>query len=352
MGQQLAEGINFDSMNETDVREVIVRPWLHSLGYRQGTENDIVSEHSLRYPRLSLGRKKKTDPALAGRADYVCHVTSYGRWVVEVKAPSVHLTLDDAEQAHTYAAHPEVAALYFVVTNGREFRLHRTSHPQEPELSWGYSEIEQKMPVLQSILGPESIKALVTAIKPDIGVPLAIGHKSSMSLVGGFITYLDHQSDNPLLVFPDTMKGARATVVGETVSRTNEGLIRVRLTLAGPNTIWDLLNRLGGIDGYVFETADEFVSKDAERPTIFQGRTESILLAGTKIPPIPGHSNTEVTLPFDLRWSAFTEAAGYLSNGKFVGDFGIAYDALLDTPGNATRFEYGGYGVFEIVARP
>lgn len=29
---------------------------------------------------------------LAGRADYICEVSSYGRWVVEVKRPSEDLS--------------------------------------------------------------------------------------------------------------------------------------------------------------------------------------------------------------------------------------------------------------------
>src|SRR5262245_35661098 len=118
---------DFDTMNETDVREIIVRPLLVRLGYAHGTQANIRTEVPLRYERAFLGRKNpKKDPPLAGRADYVCDATSYGRWVVEVKAPAHALTQDDAEQAHTYCAHPDIAAAYFLLTNGREFRLYAT----------------------------------------------------------------------------------------------------------------------------------------------------------------------------------------------------------------------------------
>jgi len=124
-GAEMFGSFNLDAMNETDVREIIVRPLLHELGYRQGTEATIKTEISFRYGKAFLGRKKPdTDPDLAelrGRADYICEVISYGRWVVEAKAPGEAFTIDDAQQAHTYAAHPEVAAIFYLVTNGREF---------------------------------------------------------------------------------------------------------------------------------------------------------------------------------------------------------------------------------------
>ena len=49
---------DFASMNETDVREVIVRPLIESLGYRHGAEEYIRTEQTLRYAKAFLGRKK------------------------------------------------------------------------------------------------------------------------------------------------------------------------------------------------------------------------------------------------------------------------------------------------------
>ena len=81
-------------MNETDVRETIVRPLLHALGYEYGTAAHIRTEVPLRYSKVFLGRKNpKKDPDLTGRADYVCEVVSYAKWVVEVKSPAADLTL-------------------------------------------------------------------------------------------------------------------------------------------------------------------------------------------------------------------------------------------------------------------
>ncbi len=97
--------------------EGIIAPLLQKLGYRKGTHNHIIRELSLKYPRQSLGRKKKTDPRLRGSADYICEVQGEKgtiRWVIEAKSPSNKI--DDPNglsQAWSYANHPEVKAIYY-----------------------------------------------------------------------------------------------------------------------------------------------------------------------------------------------------------------------------------------------
>ena len=87
------KSLDVSSMNETDVREAIVRPLLNALGYRHGTKANIRTELTLRYDQSFLGRKAPgKDPKLQGRADYVCEVIPYGRWIVEVKSPANDLT--------------------------------------------------------------------------------------------------------------------------------------------------------------------------------------------------------------------------------------------------------------------
>jgi hypothetical protein len=136
---------NFDSMNETDVREVIVRPLIESLGYGRDAETRILTEKRLRYDRSFLGHKKpKKDPPLVGRADYICEVISFGRWVVEVKSPSKELSQDVVEQAHTYAMHPEIAASFFLITNGRKFRLYETAKLERAALEWNFEDEDKE----------------------------------------------------------------------------------------------------------------------------------------------------------------------------------------------------------------
>ena len=71
---------DFNSLNETDIREEIIAPLLRYLGYRSGTSNNIIREQPLSYPKEFLGKKKKNDPILRGRADYICDVKGQVKW--------------------------------------------------------------------------------------------------------------------------------------------------------------------------------------------------------------------------------------------------------------------------------
>ncbi len=114
---------DFKSMGETDVREEIIAPLLRHLGYRSGTANNVVREQHLTYSQLSLGRKKSSDPYLRGKADYICEAGGRVRWVIEAQAPGESLNSAIEEQAWSYAVHPEIRAVYFVVSNGHQFKL-------------------------------------------------------------------------------------------------------------------------------------------------------------------------------------------------------------------------------------
>src|SRR5437016_14640977 len=83
--------LSFDAMNEADVRAEVIDPVLHALGYRSGTEHNILRERALelRYLHIFLGRKKPgKDPVLRGKPDYICEVRGFARWPVEAKPPS------------------------------------------------------------------------------------------------------------------------------------------------------------------------------------------------------------------------------------------------------------------------
>ena len=89
----------FDELNEADVREEILAPLLRALGYRSGTDANVIREQSLRYPRIFLGRKDAAkDPELRSKADYILEVKRLVRWVIEAKAPSA--AISDQERGY------------------------------------------------------------------------------------------------------------------------------------------------------------------------------------------------------------------------------------------------------------
>lgn len=352
--------IDFDRMNETDVREEIVRPFLHKLGYRRGTDNNIRTEQTLRYPRQFLGRKdQKRDPPLSGRADYICDVIPYARWIVEAKSAEVELSDGDAEQAHSYAAHPEIGAFYSLVTNGREFRLYTVINPTVPVLQWRRDEIEVRWIEISNVLSPEGIKKVARLIAPVVGKPLAIGLKPVIEIVGGSVTYTEHLSSIPAVQERlNTMRGMRNSVIGDRVVRNANGVIEISLRLAGAFAQMDELNRAAGLELYKFSTTDEFISTNPNNPTIFQGMFHGVIPAGTNV--APPFAPVEMAIPFGTKMAAFTQATGFIEEDRCKGTFIIEYQTEFDITGPMRELieksmpveqELRAYGDFEIVGK-
>lgn len=314
----------FDEMNETDVREMIVRPLLRDLGYEHGTENNIRTEQTFRYAKTFLGRKKPNkDPDIVGRADYILDVIGVGRWVVEVKAPSEDITQDVVEQAFTYAAHPEVAALFFLVTNGRTFQLYRTSSLTAPLMAWTWDETEEVLLALANLVGPEAIRRKTKLLEPDTGKPLAKNVSSSVRIIGGHIRYEDHTSNCPALDI-DMINGLELPVTGESVKRLADGRIHAIVNTAkSAPLLGNLSDLVGREDKYDFYTSDEYISTDPERPTIFQNLYQTSTPAGTPV-SIPGMG--KIPLMFSFQMTATTEAVGYVDGDLFKGTMQLSYE--------------------------
>jgi hypothetical protein len=313
----MADAPDFDTMNETDVREIIVRPLIERLGYRHGTDANIITEKTLRYERAFLGRKNpKADPPLVGRADYICEVVSYGRWVVEVKAPAETISQDVVEQAHTYASHPEIAAHFFLVTNGRNFQLYETSKLSKPAFVWDYEDGDDNLLRLFNVLSPAAFRKRAKLTLVDPGMPLGVGLDSRLRIIGGTVTYEEHKGSHPFLQ-ADSLNGMALPVTGGHVTRGDDkrivGHLKMAKVAAGP---FDFNKMLGISDDYDFYAAAEHISTDAEQPSIFQNWVTNLVPFGTHM-NIPGLGN--FPLPMEISSTSFTEAVGYVSDDKFVG---------------------------------
>ncbi len=320
--------LNFDGMNETDVREIIVRPLLHRLGYSYGAEANIRTEVTLKYPNAFLGRKKPgKDPKLAGRADYICEVISYGRWVVEVKPPSEVLGVDAVQQAHTYAAHPEISAAFILLTNGRRFELYRTGALDTPLLAFDHDQLEKSLLSLFNIVGPDAIKKLSNLVRVDTGKPLGRNLSSKLIIIGGQITYEEHASDTPLIP-REMIEGLRLPVTGGLVERLEDGRIHAYVEIGkAAAMLRDFSEMVGAADDYDFYSADEYVSTDPEKPTIFQNIYENQTLPGAKT-RVPGLG--EVAMPFGFDLNAYTQAVGYVEAGIFRGTMRLDYKLAVN----------------------
>lgn len=323
-------------MTEMDVREIVVRPFLQALGYEHFTNNNIRTEVNLRYPHTFLGRKKSSDPKLSGKADYVCEVISHGRWIVEAKASHADISRDDVEQAHSYAVHPEVRAIYFLVTNGKRFVVYSVNGPDQPVLEWTLESQAEHWVNIQNLLAPAAIVERSRLILPQPGKALGVGIGSNAKLVGGFLTYTYYEGqDEQIAAASQQFVGLRATVIGDGVERDGGGMIKAILRLAGPTPEWDRVNSLVGFDKFEFRTADEYLSNDAQRATVFQNMVNCTIPAHTKMFQIAG-APSPVIVPFPMQCSAFTQAAGYLDGTVMLGHFQIEY--LIRMPKELGQF--------------
>lgn len=315
----------FESMNETDVRETIVRPLLERLGYAHGTENTIRTELPLRYAKTFLGRKNAAkDPPLSGRADYILEIASVGRWVVEVKAPGEELNRDTVEQAFTYAAHPEVAALFFMITNGRSFQLYRTSYLEQPTLYWNFEETEEKFLLLANLVGPEAIRRKMEILKPDTDRPLGLGLGARIQIIGGWVEYTDHISNHPLLNLTiDEVSGLRLPITAGEVARNRDGLLHANIHMAKAMPMAGEISKfIYPSDGYNFYCSDDLLSNDCNNPTKFKNVIYSAAPAGTQM-NVTGSG--AISLPFGFRIAATSEAVGFVEGDVFKGTMDLEY---------------------------
>lgn len=338
---------NVETMNEDDVAGEIVRPFCRALGYKQGhPKANLRSQVPLQYDRAYLGHKDgQKDPVLRGRPDFVCEVVSYARWVIEAKAPWVTLSLNDSQQAHTYATHPEIAAAYYILTNGREFRLYRVGNPQNPIMSWLTEETDSKLITLQNFLGPEAMKAKAT-IPIDLGKPLGIGLPSSVKIVGGNIVYAKTVATVPM----KNIDGLRNPVFGNHVNRSKSGLIVAEVHMQSAFAGFDEMQKMLGFNPLLFKTAQEYISSDRATPTLFQNLLRVEMREGLPFPPsLLGQGGI---LLADIDAVCYTEALGFLDGKSFRGTFVVDYDYKVDTKGRPIplppSFQMRSEGTFDL----
>lgn len=314
----------FDSMNETDVREAIVRPLLTRLGYAHGTVANIRTEVTLRYERAFLGRKdKRRDPPLAGRADYVCEAVSFGRWVVEAKAPSEQLSQDDVQQAHTYCAHPEISATHFMLTNGRDFRLYVTGQLQEPLLTWSWEQTDEVFAALQNVLSYEAVVARAGRLQYDMAKPLGRGLPSKVEVISGEVCIGELHADTPMFN-PKAIKGTIASITGGTISRAEDGRLTLVAGYRSPLQQLSSIIAAAGLDRYEFVSMDEYLSVEETSPSIFQNLTTGSTAPGLEVSVFPGTAPISFPLGFDF--AMYVNAVCYFDGRAIRGTLELAYD--------------------------
>lgn len=324
--------INFDGLNEADVRAEVIDPLLRGLGYQSGTENNILRERlvDLRYPHIFLGRKKAGDPTLRGRPDYICEIRGFTRWIVEAKPPSEEIGLDDVEQAHSYAAHPEIRAPIYALCNGREFIVYETSRPpsSEPLLRLSYDELRDRHYVFENLLSPIALRKRYPTRPIDLRKPIARGFGSRAKIVGGFSRYdevelmLDGLPPGvaiPSLPDLSRLKGLEAAITGVECYRDEIGGIIADIHMPKMHELMRTASTALDLDVNRYVSADDTISTDPERPSIFELTLQRFIPAGMETFDFVQWASVKV--PVNMHMTFYAEATGYLNGHVFQGRY-------------------------------
>lgn len=306
---------DFASLGETDIREEIIAPLLRHLGYRSGTRHNVIREQHLSYPQLSLGRRKQGDPFLRGKADYICEAGGLVKWVIEAKAPGESLDRHVEEQAWSYANHQEIRAVYFVVTNGHEFKLYQTNRgAAAPALfECTYAEMPSKLNAIENILSPAAILRDHPTQKIDTGKPIGQGLRSIVRVTSGQIQYLKVSVPVPPL------QQMIMTITDGVVERNQDGRLEAHLWTLVPVRALQELNEKLGLDQMWLASTSETVSSDPAQSTVFESERQVILPRG--MAALNMMDWTETVLPINVTVAVRTQAKGHLNGTYFIGEF-------------------------------
>jgi hypothetical protein len=355
------------SYNEAEVRFHIIDPVMRSLGYPGGPEVYFKLEEKLEYPYFHIGHKSKKDLPL-GYPDYRAGLKgARGSFIVEAKAANARLTPSDREQAHSYAAHAQVGANYFVLCDACDFVVYETlSGPdQAPLASLKISEINARFHELENILAPASLakNCQVTydaMLKLCDGLPSAVKIRSGEYELAGWAYKL-------LVAGQDVTEQLRNTVpqiaemerqldmlqqefnlsVSEgSVQRDDEGRIVAEVTFSGVTKNNREAMKILGIQKMMFTTNDKFLSTDPENPTVFESTIDFSLEQGAFIPPMFGEA---VPVEAGVDGDIFITARMHLADGQVVGEYSGSTDMWVPMPMmGKLKMEYDVVGPFTL----
>jgi hypothetical protein len=318
------ESYDFSKLSESDIREEIIAPLLRYLGYRSGTSANVIREQSLslRYPKASLGRKNpKKDPELRGRADYICKIDDSVQWIIEAK-PAQDITINDIEQAYTYANHPEVRAVYFCLINGLKLQIYQTNQGPDasPLLEVDYDNLKERLSIIKNILGPDAIRRDCPRIEPDPRNPIGKGLRSIVRVTNGSVRFTSNSLN--ISVFNELT----LAIYGGSIERDeNQNIIAYLQTRTPFRSLNELNNKLG-LNNLELICPEEYLSIDIEKPSCFIETNHINFPAGDKM--FDPYTWTTPILPYNVSFKVETRAEGILTEQRFYGIFKLRYNIV------------------------
>ena len=353
--------LNLEDFNESDVREEIIAPLLAMLGYAKNSANDIQREVTLNYGSVALGRRKSTDVPLRGKPDYLLVVGGFARWVLEAKSPRRELSVEEIEQAITYARHPEVGAVFAAITNGKRFLVYDATQRawDSPLIEVNISSIVDLKDQVESTLSPRSIRHHFRPRRVAQSKPISQVYTCNERITGGFVRYSEVRWDTQIHGAPNELgpidemcrrlQGFSSEVIDGYVRRNESGRVVARIRWTAPHfEVLDFAERKGLMDlDYV--CLDGMISQDPENPSIFEVASEFEIEDGESVFDLVAWKESK--LEYSGRIGMKGQAMGVLQNDVFLGFFRSHYLTFmsgLDVP----LLEMFAEGTFEIYVEP
>lgn len=339
------------SYNEAEVRFHIVDPILRKLGYADRDDDVyLYLEEKLEYPFIHIGGRSKKDLPL-GFPDYRAGLKgARGSFIVEAKAGLIPITKLEVEQAHSYAAHAQVGANYFVLCNGIEICVYETlSGPTPPPLAViRLHEVNSRFHELENILEPGML-ARNCKITYDSKLRLCNGLGSSVRFRDGVYDIASYafrftvngrdcteafKSSNPQIALLDQQleflrSEFELRVLDGSAERDAEGRISLHAQFQGvtKNNLYAM--RLLNLDRLSLATNEEFISRDARIPTVFEATNYFQLEKGTMLPQLFG---AMLPLEANLKGEIFVRADMYICKDTIHGEYLALTNHRLGSP--------------------
>ncbi len=177
------EVLSISEFKEDSVREEIITPILHKLGYKAYGAYKIMRSKALQHPYVLFGTKKQKINIFP---DYMLYVKDKAVLVLDAKSPTENIhTGKNVEQAYSYAIHPDVRVKIYALCNGKELTIFHINQIK-PVLSFRLEEIAKNWEEIVNVLAPYKIplyEPLTYNIYPDYGVMLhKLGVKETITL--------------------------------------------------------------------------------------------------------------------------------------------------------------------------
>ena len=346
---QVLEGVS--TYNEAEVRFHVVDPLLRKLGYSGGDDVYLKLEEKLDYPYIFIGHKNKKKDVPLGFPDYRAGLKGRrGSFIIEAKAATAGLSEKDVEQAHSYAAHSQVGANYFVLSDGVQVMVYETlsGGNAAPIVHLEIDELDARFHELENVLSPANLEKNCR-VNYDKGLKLCDGLGSSVKIYSGEYDMKDWayriliggkdfteqikaaapqfaEMDNQLNMIQNDFE---LRVGGGVAKREIDGRIVAEVSFTGVTRNSLAAMKLLGIDRMTFATNAQFISTTPEDPTVFESTSDFALEEGTMMPPLFGDA---VPIDTKVEGDLFVTARMYKDGDVLLGEYSSVTDYWFDVP--------------------